>query len=40
MTRESLMVEVSETAARVLLERLEETDNELKPVRVVFQGYG
>ena len=34
------MVEVSESAATMLLQRLEETDNNHKPIRVIFQGYG
>ncbi len=34
------MVEVSETAASVLLKRLDESDSGLRPVRVIFQGYG
>ncbi len=34
------MVEVTESAAEVLRERLENTDNHTKPIRIVFQGYG
>ena len=34
------MVEVSESAAAMLLKRLEDTDNGAKPIRVIFQGYG
>lgn len=34
------MVEVTESAAEVLRKRLEDTSNQGKPIRIVFQGYG